>query len=52
MAVIVPPQFTRVKELLGIDGDLKRVFVPQGVVFSYDGNGKTRMKGECLIAVV
>ena len=52
MAVIVPPQFTRLKEILGIDGDLKRVFAPQGMIFSYDGNGKTRVKGECLIAVV
>jgi hypothetical protein len=52
MAVIVPPQFTRVKEILGIDGDLKRVFTPQGVIFSYDVNGRTRVKEECLIAVV
>ncbi|KAF8340966.1 hypothetical protein F5887DRAFT_1160207 [Amanita rubescens] len=50
MAVIVPPQFTRVKEMLGIDGDLKRVFAPQGMIFSYDVNGKTRVKEECLIA--
>jgi hypothetical protein len=50
MAVIVPPQFTRVKEILGIDGDLKRVFAPQGMIFSYDVNGRTRVKGECLIA--
>lgn len=50
-AVIVPPQFTRVKEILGIDGDLKRVFAPQGTVFSYDVNGRTRVKEECLIAV-
>lgn len=52
MAVVVPPQFTRVKELLGIDGDLKRVFAPQGTIFSYDVNGRTRMKGHCLIAPV
>jgi len=42
MVVIVPPQFTRVKVLLGIDGDLKRVFVPQGTIFSCDVNGRTR----------
>jgi len=51
MAVMVPPQFTRVKEILGIDGDLKRVFAPQGMIFSYDGNGRTRVKEQCLIAV-
>ena len=51
MGVIVPPQFTRVKEILGIDGDLKRVFAPQGMILSYDVNGRTRMRGECLIAV-
>jgi len=50
MAVIVPPQFTRVKEMLGIDGDVKRVFAPQGTIFSYDGNGKTRVKEQCLIS--
>jgi len=50
MAVIVPPQFTRVKEMLGIDGNLKRVFAPQGTIFSYDGNGKTRVKEQCLIS--
>ena len=42
MAVIVPAQFTRVKEILGIDGDLKRVFAPEGKIFSYDVNGKPR----------
>jgi len=52
MAVIVPPQFTRVKEILGINGDLKRVFTPQGMIFSYDVNGGTRVKEECLIAVI
>jgi hypothetical protein len=52
MAVIVPPQFTRVKEIVGIDGDLKRIFAPQGAIFSYDGNGKTRVKEECVIAVI
>ena len=51
-AVTVPPQFTRVKEILGIDGDLKRVFAPQGMIFSYDVNGRTRVKEECLIAVI
>jgi hypothetical protein len=52
IAVTVPPQFTRVKEMLGIDGNLKRVFAPQGVIFSYDVNGKTRVKEQCLIAVI
>jgi hypothetical protein len=52
MAVIVPLQFTRVKELLGIDGDLKRLFAPQGTIFSYDVNGRTRVKEECLVAVI
>jgi hypothetical protein len=52
MAVTVPPQFTRVKEMLGIDGDLKRVFAPQGTIFSYDVNGRTRVKEHCLVAVI
>jgi hypothetical protein len=52
MAVIVPPQFMRLKEILGIDGDLKRIFAPQGTVFSYDVDGKTRVKEQCFIAVV
>ena len=52
MGVIVPPQFTRVKEILGIDGDLKRLFAPQGAIFSYDTNGKTRVKEACVIAVI
>ena len=52
MAVIVSAQFTHVKEILGIDGDLKRVFAPQGTIFSYDVNGKTRVKEQCLIAIV
>jgi hypothetical protein len=42
MAVAVPPQFTRVKEMLGIDGDLKRVFSPRAVVFSYHVDGRRR----------
>ena len=42
-AMPVPPQFTRVKELLGIEGDLKRIFGPQGMIFSYDADGKIRM---------
>ena len=42
MEVIVPAQFTRVKEILGIDSDLKRVFAPEGKIFSYDVNGKPR----------
>ncbi|KIM80504.1 hypothetical protein PILCRDRAFT_534859 [Piloderma croceum F 1598] len=41
-----------VKEMLGIDGNLKRVFAPQGVIFSYDVNGRTRVKEQCLIAVI
>jgi hypothetical protein len=52
MAVTVPPQFTRVKEILGIDGDLKRVFAPQGMIFSYDVNGRTRVKEECVVAAI
>lgn len=52
MAVKVPPQFSRVKEILGIDGDLKRVFTPQGVIFSYDVNGKTRVKEDCFIVAM
>ena len=52
MAVKVPLQFTRVKEMLGIDGGLKRVFAPQGTIFSYDVNGKTRVKEQCLVAVI
>ncbi|KAI0295885.1 hypothetical protein B0F90DRAFT_1919179 [Multifurca ochricompacta] len=51
MAVIVPPQFTRLKEVLGMYGDLKRVFAPKGIIFSYDVDGKTRVKEECLIGV-
>ena len=47
MAVTVPAQFTRVKEILGIDVDLKRVFAPQGTIFSYDANGKTKAKEQC-----
>ena len=52
MAVTVPPQFMRVKEILGIDGDLKRVFAPQGMIFSYDVNGRTRVKEECVVAAI
>lgn len=52
MAVKVPPQFSRVKEILGIDGDLKRVFTPKGVIFSYDVNGRTRVKEDCFIATM
>ena len=36
MAVTVPPQFTRVKKILGIDGNLKRVFAPKAMVYSFD----------------
>ncbi|OJA13958.1 hypothetical protein AZE42_03615 [Rhizopogon vesiculosus] len=43
MAVTAPPQFTRVKEILGIDGDLKRVFAPRGTIVSCDVNGRTRI---------
>lgn len=43
VAMPVPPEFTRVKELLGIKGDLKRVFGPQGMIFSYDADGRIRM---------
>jgi len=49
MAVTVPPQFMRVRELLGIDGNLKRVFAPQGMIFSYDVNGRTRVKEQGLV---
>ena len=51
MAVIVPPQFTRVKEILGIDGDLKRIFALDGTIVSYDANGKTRVREQCVIGV-
>jgi len=51
MAVIVPPQFTRLKEILGIDGDLKRVFAPQGTIFSYDVDGKTRVKDQWMMLI-
>ena len=44
MAVKVPLQFLRVKELLGIHDNLKRVFMPKGVIFSYDVNGRMRVK--------
>ena len=52
MVVKVPLQFSRVKELLGIHGNLKRVFTPKGVIFSYDVNGRTRVKEDCFIAAV
>ncbi len=51
MAVIVPPQFTRLKEILGIDGDLKSVFAPQGTIFSYDVDGKTRVKDQWMMLI-
>ena len=37
------------KETLGIDGDLKRVFGPKGMILSYDVDGRTRVKEDCLI---
>ena len=52
MVVKVPLQFSRVKELLGIHDNLKRVFTPKGVIFSYDVNGRTRVKEDCFIAAV
>ena len=42
-AMPVPPQFIRVTDLLGIEGDLKKVFGPQSMIFSYDADGKIRM---------
>jgi len=52
MAVTVPPQFARAKEILGIDGNLKRVFAPKGTIISYDVNGRTRVREDCLIAAI
>ena len=52
MVVTVPPQFMCAKEMLGIDGDLKRVFAPQGTIFLYNVNGRTRVKEQCLIVVI
>ena len=43
MAVTVPPQFTRVKELLSIEGELRRVFAPQAHIFSWDSMGQKRL---------
>jgi hypothetical protein len=51
MAVVVPG-FERVKEMFGIDGDLKRVFAPEGMIFSYGVDGRTRVNAECVIGVV
>jgi len=48
MSIPVPPQFPRVRELLGIDGTLKRVFAPQGAIFAYDSNGRSRVTDEGL----
>jgi hypothetical protein len=43
MAVAVPTQFERVKDLLGIEGDLRRVFAPRGHIFSWDSKGRKRL---------
>jgi hypothetical protein len=44
MEIAVPPQFARLKESMGIAGDVKRVFGPKAVVFSYGTNGRSRVK--------
>lgn len=44
IAVMVPQEFTRMKELLHFNGEIKRVFGPKGSIFSYDSNGQTRVK--------
>jgi hypothetical protein len=33
-----------VKELLGTDGELRRFFLPNSAVFSYDENGHTSVR--------
>ena len=43
MAVTVPAQFKRVKDVLGIEGDLRRVFAPKAHIYSWDSNGRTRV---------
>jgi hypothetical protein len=44
MAMPVPPHFELVKELLGTDGELRRFFLPNSAVSSYDENGHTSMR--------
>jgi hypothetical protein len=44
MAVTVPTQFERVKDVLSIEGDLRRVFAPKAHICSWDSNGRTRVK--------
>jgi hypothetical protein len=44
MAVMVPQEFTRVKEVLHFNGEVRRVFGSKGIIFSYDSNGETRVK--------
>jgi hypothetical protein len=44
MGITVPQEFTRVKEVLNCNGEIRRVFGPKGTVFSYDSNGQTRVK--------
>lgn len=42
--VPVPREFIRVKDLLGFEGVLERVTAPKASIFSYDSNGRTRVK--------
>ncbi|RDB24670.1 hypothetical protein Hypma_008206 [Hypsizygus marmoreus] len=43
MMMKVPAQFERVKDILSIQGGLKRIFAPHGHIFSYDSSGRTRV---------
>ena len=42
-AVTMPTQFERVKDLLSIEGDLRKVFAPRAHIFSWDNKGRKRL---------
>jgi len=47
-AIPIPPEFLRLPERLRTSNKIRRVIL-NGMVFSYDGDGKTRVNNEALI---
>lgn len=48
-AIPIPAEFSRVPEQVKTNGELRRVFAPKAMVYSYGGNGKTRVNFNAII---
>jgi len=48
-AIPIPAEFSRVPEQVKTNGELRRVFAPKAMVFSYGRDGRTRVNRDAVI---